>query len=492
MGYSKINKIKYVTLVIILPFIILILCMKGAIGNFDSAESMRLIEKESVYEFSGHPFEFSRTRSLFSATVSIANNLSFSISKEQVTFARGDIGRAGERYFSWAPPGTTLFGALFFKIFSIFNLGQIGAYLSIVFVSVAINYLIVKIVFTYIKRDLKTSLLCAYLYTFGSIVFVYSITYFQHQYTILFLLIMLFGILETARNKKDNSFSYILPLVYGTSVFFDYPNIIILLPSMIAFLIVSNMNKKILLRSIIFILLPISILLLFQQTQFDNAFQTTNTLASGFNNVTNISLTQKDKNNIIDIFSIENTFYGIYNYIFSSKRGFFFFSPIMILGLLYIKPMFNKRPQLTSLLIATSIVTIFLYASFSAPLGGWCFGARYLLPVYLVASIFTGLWINNQKICTKILISPLILLSIANNLSGALSTITIPESMDTTFFGIKNLDFVLNNVSGSIIYKTLFGNIELIYYFIALLILISIIFFYLLFSKNTIRYSNKY
>ena len=137
-------------------------------------------------------------------------------------------------------------------------------------------------------------------------------------------------------------------------------------------------------------------------------------------------------------------------------------------------------------------MTIFLYASFSAPLGGWCFGARYLLPVYLVASIFTGLWINNQKICTKILISPLILLSIANNLSGALSTITIPESMDTTFYGIKNLDFVLNNVSGSIIYKTLFGNIELIYYFIALFILISIIFFYLLFTKNTIRSSNKH
>lgn len=486
MASLKNNKIIFS---IIFPFIILLLCLKGDFGNFNTETSLtNLISQNKVFEFSGHPFEFSRTRSLFSTTLSIANEFNFPLSKEQVLFARGDIGKANEEYFSWAPPGTAMIGALFYKIFSLIDLGQFGAYLSIVFISVFIHFLIFKIVYQYIKKDEKTALLCAYIYTFGTIALVYSITYFQHQYTVLFLLIMLIGVLKISRRERNaHLYTYLIPIIYGFSAFFDYPNLIILLPILLGYLFISKENiKPLFIKTILSVSIPLLVITFFQYSQFDNPFQPTNTLVSGFNTTLNQTDLQKEKNDVTSIFSTQKTFEGLYSYLFTTYRGIFFFSPIVILGILYIKTLFKIRPRLCLGLLLIVGTTALMYASFSAPLGGWCFGPRYLLPIYLILSVMTGLWISEQSTRIKVLVLPLLFISIANNVSGALSTLTIPEKKETFFYGIKNLEFILNNVSGSFFYRLIHASLDipLIYYFAFIFLSIMGICLYLIFGKK--------
>lgn len=491
MENCKINKITLFLFVFILPFLMLLMTLKGVKGNFSTDTSLQETLSKNVFEYSGHPFEFSRTRSLFSTTVSIATNFDLHLSKTQIIFARGDIGKSNNFYFSWAPPGTALVGAFFYKIFSLINFGQFGAYLSILLVSLLILYLIFYIVYNYINKDIYTALLCGYLYIFSTIAFVYSITYFQHQYTILFLLIIILGILKEVRNEKQSAFfSYITPICYGISALFDYPNLIILAPAFLGYLMTIQHKKEKLVRSIIFVTLPLSIIILFHQLNFNNPFQTTNTLISGFNTSLTENFLQKEKNNIDSIFSFEKMFFAIKNYLFYPERGFFFFSPVMILGLLYIRPFFKKRPQLMSLFLLTIFSTLFLYTSFHAPLGGWCFGPRYLLPIYLIFSILTGLWIRKQNKKTQIIILPLVILSIANNLSGTITTLTIPETIDTFFYGIKNLEFVINNTSGSFVYNQFIAPLPLIYYFLVILLIIIFAISYFIFSKEQLETKN--
>lgn len=484
MGNFK--KYKIIFLSIILPFFILLLCLRGVFGNFDTEEALvELMQHNNTFESSGHPFEFSRTRSLFSTTLSISNEFNFALSPVQTIFGGNDVGTIFGQYFSWAPPGTAIIGTLFYKIFSYVNLGQFGAYLSIVFVSLFIHFLIFKIVYNYMKKDIGTALLCAYLYTFGTIAFVYSITYFQHQYTILFILLILLGILKiSTQENKSYEYTYLIPLIYGISVFFDYPNLIILFPFLLGYLFVSKENiKKILLKTLLCIMLPILIMMFFQYSQFNDPLQPTNTLVSSLKITENIPDLQKEKNNLANIFSIEKTIEGLHGYLFTTYRGIFFFSPFTLLGILYIKKLFKNRPRLCLGIIFTMSITILMYASFSAPLGGWCFGPRYLLPIYLFLSILTGCWIKEQNAKIRILILPLLLISLANNLSGTLTTLTIPEEQETFFYGIKNFEFILNNTSGSFIYNIFFKNIDLIFYFSFIFIILNSMLCYLIFKK---------
>lgn len=490
MEYLRVNKIKISTLffTIILPFFLLLFCLKGDVGNFSNPKTLQSLKLEDkIFEFSGHPFEFSRTRSLFSTTVSIANDNDVFLSPEQIAFAKGDIGTAFGKYFSWAPPGTAFIGAIFFKIFSYVNLGQFGAYLSILCVSVFIHYLIFHIVFTYIKKDTYTALLCSYIYTFGTIAFVYSITYFQHQYTVLFFLLMLLGIFKHTRDEPSKqTYSYLIPLLYGISAFFDYPNLVILLPLFMAYLFVSKIPiTQRILRTLLCTLLPLLTLGFFQIIHFGSFFQTTNTLVSGFAQKINLQDLQEKKNIILNIFDVANIGKSIYDYVFSTPRGFFFFSPIMLFALLQFKPFFVKHLRLSIMFLLTIIITVFMYGSFSAPLGGWCFGPRYLLPIYLIFSILSGIALKEMtnKLLRRISLL-LIILSIGNNLAGALTTLTIPETKETFFFGIKNLEFVLNDTSGSFVYVLNFKNFPLFAYYLILLSILSSTCIYFLFRKK--------
>lgn len=368
-----------------------------------------------------------------------------------------------------------------------------GAYLSIVFVSIANIFLIYKIILNFLSTNKKTALLGGYLYLFANISFVYSITYFQHQYTIFFLCLLLFGIWKTKREQKVSKiWSYLIPSIYGLSVFFDYPNLVLLSPVLLAWFLLpfelpKKESKKIILRAFLIIILWISVLLQFNQKNFGNPFQMINTLPRPHQaTLENFNEIKKRKNNPINIFKYEHIPKGLYTYTTDPNRGLFFFAPILLFGILSFSTLKKRHSRFLYLSIIIICTNLFLYASFSVPSGGWSFGPRYLLPTTLILSIFTALWIQEASYKKKLLILPLLFLSIGNNLAGALSTLTIPETIDTTFYGIKNLEFILNNVSGSFIYKTFLYPIPLIYYFLILFFLLTLTTIYLIFSKKKI------
>lgn len=488
---NKITK-KELLLGIFLPFFILLLCLKGTVGNFDTKEE--LDTERSMYgrfEFSGHAFESSRTRSIFLTSLSLIENKTLHIPLDIQDFSGFDIGFSNGKAYAWTPPGTAFVGAIFYFIFRIINLGLVGAYLSITVVSVIVHFLLYKIVRTHITKNENIAFLSSYIYTFSTFAFVYSVTNFQHQYTSLFLCILLYGILNTLATKRISiAWSYLIPLIYGLSVFFDYPNIILLSPLMLVWFLTSyelpKKNRRLIyIRTPIIITFCISLLLLFNQINFDNPLQMVNTLPREKQiNLQNIETIAKEKNNPLNIFKIDQTLAGLEMYTLNPKRGLFFFSPILLLGILGIYNTYKKRKRLVILLTSVLCVNLILYASFGSPSGGWCFGPRYLLPTSLILSLFVALWIEQASFKKQLLILPLLLLSILNNLSGALSTLTIPSTMETVSYGIKNLEFILNNVSGSFIYKTLLYKIPLFYYFLIIFFILTSIITYLIFSRK--------
>lgn len=501
MEYRHINKIinrKELVFIVLVPLLLLFLCLKGINGNFDTPRTF--LNEYNTYDrnfnLTGHPFEFSRTRSLYMSTISFANEQSFSFSNSAMElFARGDVGFTGNDIFSWAQPGTAFVGSFFFKVGSFFNLGQLFTYSSILFTSLFVHILLYFIIKKISDQDFFSyeGAFISYIYTFATIALVYSTTYTQHPYTILFISIILFAIIDTIKKHRYGLWGTVVPLIYGFSIFFDYFNIILLAPVAIAWILISyEINKKnnIKIKFILFTLMGIISMLFFQKNNFNSFMQLSNTLPSYEVYVKQPDLFNEkriQKNSLSHIFTPEKILNGIKTYFIDNKKSIFAFSPILIFSLFGIKILWKQKRRFLLLVLMIFFTNIFFYSLFKFPEGGSSFAVRYLLPSFFCLSILTGYALLNAKKYFRIIGLLLLFISIANNTAGALTTFSIPRPYNTTYYGIKNLEFVINNVSGSFVYNYFFRPLPLLYYFLAILFIIILTMIYFIFSKRKLQ-----
>src|SRR5262245_43077127 len=101
MANFKINKIvsRYeLVWVILIPLCLLLFCLRGEIGNFETRAKLDALQQTyGRFEFSGHAFESSRTRSIFLNTLSIAQKGKFDIPLDLHGFSGFDIGFSGHK-----------------------------------------------------------------------------------------------------------------------------------------------------------------------------------------------------------------------------------------------------------------------------------------------------------------------------------------------------------------------------------------------------------
>jgi len=492
---EKINKVDTKTKIVFGFFALaLILVMRGNTGNFGTPAELHSYfdSAETVNDRMSQTLGSDRVASQYVGMVSIADYGTIDIPEEIIQYSGRDVGfTKDERVFSWFPIGLQVLTVPFYLIGKIFNMSLVFAHLPVIIISFLNLILLYQISRNIFKLDQKTGLLVSYVYGFASVAIVYSVMYIPHQIST-FLLLSCFYLawkfFETYSTKNKWLFMSGIWILWSTSSFFDYPNWIIISPVFlyIFFKIISRNKKKkeflILFVTSIFGILGLFGQGLYNHVVYDNWQQMSNTLPQYewrnmpklLKTFDNFDFEVERKNKIFNVFRLDKLKEGAQVLLFSFDRGLFVFTPLFLLSLLGYFFFFRKKNYEKIFLLYAPVFTILIYAIFPDAWGGYAFGARYLLPVMAIMSVSFGLIYHKfQNLYFRIFSILLIVFSLIQSLAGVMSTTIIAPKQNTMVYGIKNYDFLMQNVSGNLWYNVfLDSSIPLISMLVIVLIFI--------------------
>ena len=447
--------------------------------------------------------------------IAMADNHTYALTRAMVQKGP-DYGYSGGKYFSLFAPGVaylTLPSYLFGKYFHsamLFTFGFVGL---ISIINFLLLYTISRKIFSLPNW---ISVLVVIIFGFASTAWNYETLIYQHAFTTLAMLSSFYAVW---RYRQNTRFSYLWAIVvwvgYGAAIFFDYPNIILMLPIMVYFLLSAidfnwnskprkfRIRKSIFIASIFFIILIalhgyhnykyfgswkkigsniISLDTLRQAKVFDTP------------NIETFIATKAPPKEISKNLQEKNLFSSFYTLTFALDKGLFIFSPIFLLALW---GMFNLRKKLTiehSVWMALFLINLFFYCGWGDPWGGWAYGPRYLFPSMAVLSVFVGVWLHyNRGLIYKLLLTLFFIYSSGVALLGALTTTQLrPRTLNdgTKHNYLYNLDFLKANKGSSFIYNTyLSHSMTLIEYYFIIFAFLFLVFMYILFILS--RYEHK-
>lgn len=494
----------YILFIVVVGAVFYTLTLRGVYGNPDQNAIKNNLDRATK------PFELSPERGRYALVASLAENHSFALSQTLADAVYPDVGYYQGRFYTYFVPGISLLALPFYMIGAHYNLAQVFSFSVIPIITILTLIFLFKIAYDIFKLPLWMSLFAPFVFAFASTSWSYAITLYQHQVTTFFIISSFYAVWKYKQKTAWSSLWAILVWFnYGYAIFIDYPNVILMLPIIIYFLITSfekiqqNGVIKVSFRlafvysSLFFILLTImhgyynytqfgdwkrlsGSLLGYKAIKEQHLFETANTKKiAQFENA-------KQPLNFFKEDLLPN---GMYTLIASTDRGILFYSPIFLLALLGIFSTLSKLNLETGVLISIILVNFCVYASFGDPWGGWAFGPRYLIPSMAVLSLFVVLWLSNIKftIHSKILAFFYFIYSSAIALLGALTSNAVPPKIEADYLGMKynfllNVDYLKSQQSGSFIYNNFLSHtISLTEYFFIIHAGITIIVFIILF-----------
>ncbi len=485
----------------IFPFLLIIFAsmffyvftLRGAYGNFSTIDQLSTIRDRVG------PFESSHEMSSYATTLSLIQNKTISFGKPLADFSGSDVGFFKGKFYSFFPPGVAVAVIPLYLLGSNFNLALVFAYGTVVLITIINLIYLFKICREVFNFPVWVSVFCVFIFGFGSTAWSYSITIYQHQFVVFFLLVSFYA---TWRYRKADHIRWVwatlIWILYGISIYFDYPNVIILSPIIVYFFLSSislekdktevrfKMNKVFPLTLLIFFGIILSFLY-YNYTVFGNWKTLHNTLpAYIWTNTEKIKVENQEgviqKSSLIQGFKEKSIITNSEILLISKNRGILFFTPIFILACFSIVGIKRRLNLETIILLCVLGVTFLLYCSWGDPWGGEAYGSRYLIPIMPILSIFVAdfLYQTRFKVATFILF----VYSSAVALLGALTTNMviqgykeITRNKKADFF--YNLDFLKDGKSGSFIYNNFFiDDISLVHYFFVIygLLLVTVIF----------------
>lgn len=473
---------------------------KGLVGNFDNYEELYgVLKYENTRGFEGTAFESSKSRSNYVFMISLARDGKISYDGKLARIAMPDVGLQNGKFYSWAQPGLAIITLPFYKIGSVVNLGQIFTFLFMLTVAILNAWLLYYISTKIFSLKQNISLIISVTFALGTNAWIYALKFLPHHFLVLFILV-LFILIWKFKNTEIYKNKYLIGSlvwsIFGLSIFFDYPNIVVLSPLIFYFFLISWKNKiknsdlKIFFKTSIFLFLFLALLATYNHSVFGDWKQMANTIPSPldlnkFRTAEELKELHDTKNNIFKIFRLDRMPQGIHIQLTRPETGLFFFSPILILALLGIK--LRKKDDLKLekiVLLLIILVNILLYSSFGDPTGGWVYGPRYLVPTAALLSIFVGISFNYYKSkFYKLLVSFLLIYSIANISAGALTIATIFPGKETFYFGIKNFGYILKNTSSSSLHLLVNNFISLPFYYLTIILVSIFTIFYIFKNK---------
>lgn len=475
--------------------------LKGIAGNVD-VNSTELLSPP----FEAGPFETSHPRSSFAIVLALDDYNETYLTKELADFASPDVGYFKGKFYSFFPPGTAYTAYPFFLLGKHFNLSQVFAFFSASIFGILGLVFLYKIMREVFSLPIWSSLFGVLVLGFGSTFWNYSITIYQHSPTVFFLM---FGFYCVWRFKQQTYWSWLWSIgawsSYGLSVFFDYPNIIIVFPIVVYLLIVSfnlkeqgNVYKISFRTSIIFtsvaLFLFAGLHMYYNQQTLEDWGRFSNTLPRYAES--RLAINEGDAEKISDskqkvnsLFQEIRTVNGVRIVFFSIDKGLFVYSPIFILALFGIYTSRKKIGLELSIMFSIVLCTIFVYTSFGDPWGGWAYGPRYLIPIMPVLAILISLWLThiNYKFISRVIAFVLFVYSAGVALLGAATqNIVIPKieavPLNAPYNYFANIKLLKNGTSGVYFYNTyLADHLSLMSYYIIILSTLSCVAFIVLF-----------
>jgi hypothetical protein len=132
--------------------------------------------------------------------------------------------------------------------------------------------------------------------------------------------------------------------------------------------------------------------------------------------------------------------YGFYGLLFSSGRGFFIYSPPMILAFFCIARFWKKHPLAAALIVFAALIRLYLFAKWWGWHGGLSWGPRYIIPLVPLL----GLMINETLLRFKKFPPGLRILILTLILSGFLvqiiAALVSPTKTNTNIYTLVNGD----------------------------------------------------
>lgn len=488
-------------------FFIFFLILRGIPGN----PEIKVIKNN--LDQATKPFELSPERGRYILIVSLAENKSFSITKQMADAAYPDVGYFKGKFYVYFTPGVSLFALPLYLLGRQYQLAQVFTFsLSALFA-----FLNIILLFFICRKicgfSVWLSFLAGLIFAFASTSLSYAVTLYQHQISTFLLLSSFWAVWRYKQaGKLSWLWAFYVWLAYGIGIFIDYPNALLFLP-VIAYLAIAAFGIKrasreitisfrwsSILSSVIFIVLLV-IHGYYNQVHFGSFLRTSGGIV-GYKEIKESNIFGKpDSEKQIEkmasmkketgFFREENLPNGFYTLLFSGDRGLFWYSPIYLLAILGLVRSLKKINLEKGILVSVIIINIFLYGSWGDPWGGWAFGPRYLIPSMAILSVFIAYWIAELKQSIPDLLIAFLLFaySLVISLLGALTTNQVPPQVEADFLNMKhnfllNLDYLHDGKSGSFFYNTIFRQeISLQIYFSLIIAVILFMAAYTLYAN---------
>ena len=510
------NKIA-IALIVVLAATFYSLTLRGASGNPDVSMFKDNLDQATK------AFELSPERGRYAHVLALGERETYALNREIADEVYSDVGYYNGKFFAFFAPGISYMALPFYLLGKHYNLAQVGTFSFISLMSILALLFLFKIAREIIRLPLWASLLSVVIFAFGSTAWSYAITLYQHHLTVLFIVSSFYAVW---RYKAVTPWSWLwgayVWLAYGLAIFIDYPNVLLMLPIIIYFLVVSlhteERQKKVtfslrgafLATALLFVI--ISGLHLYHNDYYFGSWKQLSGGLPKYKVINEAALLEKlpasqellqisETQNVVGYFKEKFIPFSFYTLTVSPDRGLFFYAPIFLLSLFGVFAIRKKITLEFATLLGVVGVNVLLYSSWGDPWGGWAYGPRYLIPSMAVLSLFIGGWVSINKspainIVKKILAYILFLYSSGIALLGAITTNAIPPKVEADYFHLKynflrNYDYFSRGESGSFIYNTyLSGSLTLQEYFVILYIALALIAGIILFVLPKLKYLN--
>jgi len=471
---EKIKSLLLLFLLTIFIAVILALTIRGVPGNPSPREILTDLRSE------GKPFELSPERGRYALVMSIVENNSLSFTREIAEFVLPDLGYRDGKFVSVFAPGVSFLALPLYVLGRSFNMAQVFTF-STSSVFALLNVLLILAIVNRLTKSKFVSVASGLTFLFATTAWPYSATLYQHHTTTFLLLAALY----TLTFKTNFASSIIMGILFGISIFVEYPNAIFFIPFLI--LLISRhisskeMGKKLLItiKPVIFLsLLGFAISLAPSLWYIYHAYGDLFRLAGTVQGVRELRVDSETneilpppkpakKKSILGFFNPERLPNGMDILLTSKERGIIWFSPVILLGIIGIYPLYKRKRNLCYALVGSLAAIILLYGMWWDPWGGWAFGPRYLVPAAAFLAVLLGvaMFYHGRKLWFGVFYLSLLAYSLIVNAAGVLTTSMIPPSVEIDYARFPTLTFLHNfnllnqGRSSSFFYNTFLANV---------------------------------
>ncbi|MCH7951792.1 hypothetical protein IH980_03590 [Patescibacteria group bacterium] len=467
------KKAKYIfiSLLVLSVFLLLALVVKGERGKPIYHQSRETRDKKV-----GGPFESTGSTSRYALTEAIVEDNTFFFSGERARFSAPDMTEYKGKFFSIFTPGVSFIGIPFYYMGKLFGIPQLTTFFSTIVFAILNFFLVIKL-----ARKLGAKTHAAYLagliFLFATNALVYALTYTQHHASVTLMLLAFLNLFGERTFLKN----IWLGMIFGMGILIDLPNALMMFPIvMYAVLKHLSVNKmagrvklslKLSMVGLVIGLIPFVALFGWYNYQLTGSFtKIGQTIGrSDYFDPPEVREQHRLERENRDPYerklplNTRNQLYELYILLISNERGWVYYSPIVVIGMLGLLLGYKnqKNQQLIIVAVAVVLTSIVIYSLFGG-LGGWAFGPRYLIPA--AALLCSALGIAIQKFRQNILfIIVFLILSIYSlwvNIVGAMTTTQVPPKVEAInmlnpipYTYEYNFQLLEENKIGSLVYN---------------------------------------